>query len=219
MAKQERRLDKPVVTVEPAAPGTRHRSRDETRSHFVMPATSNLPSETNPCQAPAGNHWVHSSNSDGGAERDPLLIGKWLLRVGHPYVSNCWDRVRTATEDGTLGIAAKVSTDWGMRHDPAGFGVEGLGGWRTHVVCVYTQDWRDRDDVFRVGRRLHTVDAVRKQPITYKADASTYGGMYAGNAPGEVALYRLAPPYEALHEYEGTIKLVLGLVEQLRART
>ncbi len=217
MATQKRRKGKPVVMVEePVVTGARSRSRDETRSHFVPPRADDLPSETNPCRAAKGNHWVHAFGPHIGEDINRLLTGKWLIRVGHPNAAYCWDRVRRATEDGTLGLAAKVSTDWAMTHDPAGFGAEGRGGWRSHVVCVYTRDWRDREDVLRVGKRLVEVDAVRTQPITYKADASTFGGKYAGNSPGEVAIYRMARPYEQLQEYADNIKVVLRLVDHLQ---
>jgi hypothetical protein len=42
--------------------------------------------------------------------------------------------VGRVTEAGTLGIAAKVSTDGHNKHDPA-------AEWgATHAICIYTRD-------------------------------------------------------------------------------
>jgi hypothetical protein len=108
-----------------------------------------------------------------------------------PYVEKFWGLIRDATEAGTLGISAKISTDWGMHQDPA-------GSWRKHVVCVHTADWRRRDDVLRVARRLHAIGAVNKMTLLYKPDLFTRGGMYEGNSEGEVTIYKCSPPYVGL---------------------
>jgi hypothetical protein len=80
----------------------------------------------------------------------------------------------------------------GREHDPA-------DPWGNHVVCVYTRDWRDQDDVLRVARRLHEVwRAVKKMKLTYKPDVLTHDGRYEGNAPGDIAIYTCSAPYDHL---------------------
>ena len=166
-------------------------SVDEMRSNFVEPSSSFLPSDTAPCTAPVGYSWVHALSPTDG-EADPWLVGKWLIRLQCRFVDYCWGQVRRATEAGTLGIGAKVSTDWHNEHDPA-------GTWgATHAICIYTRDWHDRKDVLRVARRLRDTDAVRRSVLLYKPDIETYAGLYAGNQAGMISIYEAKPPYDEL---------------------
>lgn len=65
-----------------------------------------------------------------------------------------WAKVTRATADGELGIAAKISP----REEPD----------RHRLVCVYTRDFNDKDDVARVLKRLKELDLVRQKHICYK---------------------------------------------------
>jgi hypothetical protein len=182
------------------------RPGEEGRSHFMPPTAEALvPSTADPCRAPSGIHWIHAFAPGDLTEIDPMLAGKWLIRVGCKPVRYCWEVVRDATEAGTLGISAKVSTDWHRSHDEAGIKAEGQGGWRDHAICIYTADWRDRAEVARVGSRLAEIDAVRKQTLRYKPDAFTYEGIWQGKAPGDVAIYSMSPPYEALEDHPSAL--------------
>lgn len=170
---------------------TRPVSIDEMRSHMTQPTEGDLPSDTPPCSAPSGHSWVHAF-SPTAREVDPLTVGKWLIRVQCQFVNYCWGRVRAATEEGSLGIQAKVSTDWHNANDPA-------GEWgRMHVVCIYTRDWHDRGDVLRVAGRLREIDAVRRSVLYYKPDIETYSGRYAGNDAGMVSIFEARVPYDRL---------------------
>ena len=171
----------------------------EGRSHFVAPVLEPLaPSTTDPREAPAGTRWLHAYSSLASDRLESELIGKWLIYVSCNSVRYCWTRVREATEGDALGIAAKVSTDWGKAHDVVGMIAEGRPGWLDHVICVYTADWRDTGEVAHVGSRLAAVDAVRKQTLQYKPDAFTYHGTWSGRNPGDVAIYTMRPPFEVL---------------------
>ena len=195
-------------------PRTRARAGEEDRSHFVvLDVDASVPSSTDPCTAPAGVHWIWARSPGQPQELDLVLVGKWLIYVACGHVGYCWHRVREATEERTLGIGAKVSTDWGKAQDLAGIVAEGAAGWRDHVICVYTADWRNREDVARVGSRLAEIDAVRTQTLHYKPDALTYGGMWAGNAPGEIAIYSMRKPYQELLEDPETVAAVRELVQ------
>lgn len=51
------------------------------------------------------------------------------------------------------------------------------------IVCVYTKDFRDEDDVLRVLRELEDLDLVREgRSIYYKSDAFTYLDLYSATA-------------------------------------
>lgn len=100
----------------------------------------------------------------GGSTRAPLTPPdhpQWMLFVEPTRVNEVWERVATATARNELGIAAKVAPR------------EERGSARERLVCVYTYDFRDRDDVARVLHRLRQLELVRDRaagkPIYYKA--------------------------------------------------
>jgi Domain of unknown function (DUF1917) len=180
----------------------------EVRSSFAIKGDADvLPSSTNPCDAADGYYWVHAFGpARSSDDLNDLLIGKWLIRMTCPYVEEYWSLIAHAVEAGALGPSAKIATDWGREHDPA-------GAWRNHVVCVYTRDWRDEDDVLRVARRLHEIGAVKRMKLTYKPDVFTYDGRYEGNAPGDIAIYTCSAPYDRLtvnHENRATAEQMLS---------
>jgi hypothetical protein len=72
------------------------------------------------------------------------VSGKWCIFRSLKKIDDAWIRVREAVRDGNLGNYAKVST---MLHDPD-FNPE------VKVICVYTYDLRDEEDVFRVRKAL-----------------------------------------------------------------
>lgn len=65
-----------------------------------------------------------------------------------------WAKVARATANNELGIAAKISP----REDPD----------RHRLVCIYTRDFNDKDDVARVLKRLKELGLVRQRQICYK---------------------------------------------------
>ncbi|OAA54486.1 delta-9 acyl-CoA desaturase [Niveomyces insectorum RCEF 264] len=109
-----------------------------------------------------------------------VTCGKWMLFVRPGHVNAVWHTVARATVRGELGIAAKVAP-----RDPA-VAADRQAEWE-RLICVYTADFRDRNDVGRVLRRLQALGLVRKQKngrIFYKCDAYTYLGIGAKNPWG-----------------------------------
>jgi hypothetical protein len=79
--------------------------------------------------------------------------------------------VRDGTEQGELGIFAKAATHL---NPPK----KGKNEW---LICVYTYDKNDHDDVRRVLKRLRRLGI--EQQLVYKADSATSSGIYgAGSA-------------------------------------
>lgn len=73
-----------------------------------------------------------------------------------------WAKVARATANGELGIAAKICP----REEPD----------RHRLVCVYTQDFNDKDDVARVLKRLQELGLVRREQrnqLCYKTGRCT----------------------------------------------
>jgi hypothetical protein len=90
-------------------------------------------------------------------------------------VNEVWRQVCEGVEANRLGIAAKVSTSCQVAGDP------------TRLVCVYTKDFTDVEDVKRVLHALvemGLVAADMPRGIAYKCDAYTYLNIYGKNEYG-----------------------------------
>lgn len=91
-----------------------------------------------------------------------------------------WQKVAEATIDNRLGIGAKIST--------------GLGEAREErLICIYTKDFFDMDDIRRVLKglvELGFVSVDNPRGIYYKPDAYTYLDISSGNEYGlQASLY------------------------------
>lgn len=150
-----------------------------------MPEASRTES---PCRSTKDWLWArHPANQPLEPVR---YTGKWLVFAPCASVAARWEMISTATTRGQLGSGAKVSTDYPAASRDG-----------RHVICVYTRDWRDLDDVRRVGRALGELGAVETGTLWYKADEQTLAGVYTASGP--VSLYRMDPPYAELALYKG----------------
>ena len=86
--------------------------------------------------------------------------GKWLIFLSPETIDKYWLLIQQAVKNGELGDSAKVSTLYGR------------GTKKLHVICVYTYDYADKEDVFRIREKLR--DLGIKKPISYKADVDTH---------------------------------------------
>lgn len=86
-----------------------------------------------------------------------VLSGKWMLFPEPDTVNEVWRAVAHATARNELGIVAKVDTR--------------ASSGKERLICVYTSDFRDKDDVARVLNRLRQLELVRQggRPIYYKS--------------------------------------------------
>jgi len=55
------------------------------------------------------------------------------------------------------------------------------------VICVYTYDWTDKEDVKRIRQELRDLGITRKIP--YKADRETLSGKYAIRGDKRISKY------------------------------
>ena len=124
-----------------------------------------------------GSPWIRSSRQFPPAKfsaKDRDRIGKWLIFSPHSKVDLEWTLIEQAHRAGVMGIDAKVSSSMMMNADG------------THVICVYTKDWQDEEDVFRVRTKLRRLGFTRV--LYYKRDIDTRAGKY--HAPGQkVSVY------------------------------
>ncbi|KAI1619882.1 hypothetical protein EDD37DRAFT_613585 [Exophiala viscosa] len=122
------------------------------------------------------------------ARQKNVTCGKWMLFPEAGDVDFVWAVVAKGVWEGKLGISAKVATapDAGPTSDE---GDERARGREQRLICVYTYDFSDKDDVKRVllglkqlgllnndsfenGPRSHSGSADKV--IYYKCDAYTY---------------------------------------------
>jgi hypothetical protein len=82
-------------------------------------------------------------------------------------VDASWEKVKAATEVGLLGPSAKVATAWPnpCARDPG-----------KRIICIYTRDWRDRDDARRVLTELRCAGFTGR--LSYKTDSDTLERRY-----------------------------------------
>lgn len=114
----------------------------------------NIP-HPHPIPIPSPSH--HKPTANRRRHQPP----QWMLFIEPAFVNEVWERVAQATARNELGIAAKVAPR------------EERGSARERLVCIYTYDFRDRDDVARVLHRLRQLELVRDRAsgkyIYYKA--------------------------------------------------
>ncbi|KAF3046757.1 hypothetical protein E8E11_005854 [Didymella keratinophila] len=97
-----------------------------------------------------------------------VLSGKWMLFPMEPEVNRTWKTVVEAVITDRLGPTAKVASDEGKDE---------------RLICVYTKDFRDKDDILRVLRELEDLGLLgQDRSIYYKSDAFTYLDLYSSTA-------------------------------------
>lgn len=86
-----------------------------------------------------------------------VVTGKWMLFPEPGSVNEVWGKVATATAGGRLGVGAKVETR--------------VQAAKERLICVYTRDFRDKDDVARVLNRMRELELVRPggRQVYYKS--------------------------------------------------
>jgi hypothetical protein len=137
--------------------------------------------------------WVLTSRDDGITQHDfdPLVVGKWLFYINCHHTPQCtpaqcpaalaWSSVAEATRAGRLGISVKMSTD------------RNLNNRGTHVICVYTEDWLNSEDVLRVADQIDSLN-LTTDTLYYKPDLLTLSGRY--HETGPTSIYRYSKPGE-----------------------
>jgi hypothetical protein len=120
--------------------------------------------------------WVYAVRR-GRKERSTERSGKWLVFVSREYADSLWDRIASATTEGKLGPSAKCGTAKFNSHSKSP---------KATVICVYTGDFEDKEDVMRVREELKALGITRRIP--YKLDETTIAGRYSGQGDGNVTV-------------------------------
>ena len=107
--------------------------------------------------------WLHAKRNAGTYPRSTENCGKWLVFVSASKIDEEWGKIKSATEEGRLGSSSKVAT--AARNS------------KSKVICIYTYDWTDKEDVMQIRQELRQLGVTSK--ISYKADEDTHAGKYS----------------------------------------
>jgi hypothetical protein len=121
--------------------------------------------------------WVHAENPNPPADWTERS-GKWLIFTSFRKLDELWKLIHDETTGGRLGMAAKAATS-----KPNALAKNRF----IKVICVYTYDAKDKDDVMRVRTRLREIGFIKK--LSYKTDEATELGVYTGTSEGPISLY------------------------------
>jgi hypothetical protein len=94
-------------------------------------------------------------------------------------------KIAKAVSEGKLGTAANFVT-----RQPSSRATY-IGDEKSHVICIYTKDFTNKEDVKRVFNMLREIGLKGK--LHYKADIFTHLNLYSGNEFGiDVVMYSAA---------------------------
>jgi len=111
-------------------------------------------------------YWIYAIRK-GDYPKPTTRSGKWLIFIDKKDVDEVWAKIKKATEAGKFGDSSKVAT---AKPNSNATNPD------TKVMCVYTYDWNDENDVRRVREELRKLGITNKLP--YKADEDTLAGKY-----------------------------------------
>jgi Domain of unknown function (DUF1917) len=137
------------------------------RTHYhpthIRPLTEGIPTQV------TKDVWIYAFRQIGEYPKPTWNSGKWLIWLSAANINRYWKIIKEAVEQGRLGDEAKVSTA------ASPYVKQG----KPYVICVYTYDYQDRDDVMRIRQVLR--DLGLKKPIPYKRDEDTSRLRYGKN--------------------------------------
>jgi hypothetical protein len=123
--------------------------------------------------------WIYAYRNKGKyPDSIPEYSGKWLIFVNNNDIDSVWVKIRYATENGLLGNSSKVATP---KINPNAVDTE------MKVICIYTYDYRDKEDVMRIRQEIRNIGILNKIP--YKTDKATRERQYNINGNTRISIY------------------------------
>lgn len=123
-------------------------------------------------------YWLYAERKKGSYPHQTQKGGKWLIFINKNETNEYWSKIKRAVEDGKLGRIAKVAT---KRENP------NAENPNIKVICVYTYDYEDLDDVKRIRNELRTLGITWKIP--YKSNKATLAGKYRKRGNNKISSY------------------------------
>jgi len=110
-------------------------------------------------------HWQYRKSPSFDEDALYRNAGKWCLYVPPAEIDATWQLICKAIAADRL-FCAKVATAFhAMPYD-------------THLICVYTSDWNEQEDVMRAREVLRELGFTEE--LGYKRDEDTRAGKYGG---------------------------------------
>lgn len=153
-----------VEVLEPWVWSSKNDTQEYCEQHSVTP-----PAETTQDDLPKANH-SRVEEIDQEAFEKQELAGKWTIFLEEDEVDEVWGRVRELVEEGKIWNS-KVSTK----------GAKELKNRENYVIIVYTPNYIDKFDVFRVRDILRDECGIT-DTLYYKPDIYTRKGIYSDSA-------------------------------------
>jgi Domain of unknown function (DUF1917) len=139
-------------------------------------------------------NWIWAERRDEQNYPEPTdRCGKCMIYAHVNEVNQVWTTVRDAVVGGLLGSGAKVAT---MKPNPNAVKPD------SKVICIYTSDSEDTDDVLRILKALRE-DLGLMHKAFYKEDNATLSGNYSFNTKGPVSKYWADHGETSLHIPKG----------------
>jgi hypothetical protein len=126
------------------------------------------------------DYWVYSE-SETKYPNFTDNSGKWLVFVYLKDLDVVWKKISIATKEGKLGGVSKCAT---AKPNPNATNND------TKVICVYTYNSEDKNDVARVALELYKLGVIANV-INYKKDIITVEGRYANKGDKKISTYSL----------------------------
>ncbi|HMN91211.1 MAG TPA: DUF1917 domain-containing protein [Saprospiraceae bacterium] len=127
------------------------------------------------------NYWVYAfvkQQQNHPKKFNTHKSGKWLVFADIKEIDTTWQIIKKATECGLLGVSAKAATA-----KPN----ENAASNNEKVICVYTYNWQDVDDVYRVEKALRSIGI--EETLYYKTDSDTHEGKYKVRGSQRISKY------------------------------
>ena len=122
-------------------------------------------------------YWLRVGCRTDNFKKPTEKAGKWLTYMSADMVDEYWAKIKQATEEGLLGYSSKVATARPNPHASS----------KAKVIVVYTYDWTDEKDVFRVREQLRKLGIEKK--LSYKTNEDTLAGKYKQTTGDRIAKY------------------------------
>ena len=125
-------------------------------------------------------YWLYAENKGKKFYEDYTKnCGKWMIFANKgEELDLIWKQVKELTEKGLLVDSCKVST---TKENPNAL-TRDMG-----VICIYTYNSNDKEDLLRVANQLFKIDRVSK--LVYKEDKATGEGKYAIKGDKKISKY------------------------------
>jgi hypothetical protein len=122
--------------------------------------------------------WIYAYRQKGTYPNSNANSGKWLIFVSLDNVDALWSKIKMATENGLLGSSSKTAT---AKENP------NAPNKNTKVICVFTYDHTNKDDVTRIREELRKLGIENNIP--YKTDNATRQQRYQVKGDTGISTY------------------------------